>query len=380
MRVALVAGEASGDRLGAGLVRALRARVPDARFLGVGGPLMAAEGVELLARAEALSVMGLAEVLVHLPRLWRLRARLRRALLAARPDVLVGIDSPDFNLGLERALRRAGVPTVHYVSPSVWAWREGRVRTVARAAERVLTLFDFEEDFYRRHGVAATFVGHPLADLLPEAPDRAAARAALGLPARGPVVAVLPGSRRGEVTRLGPPFAAAVARLAARRPALRFVAPMAGAAAEAAWREALARHAPSAPVLTVRGRAHEALAAADVALVASGTATLEALLLKCPMVVAYRLSPLTYAVARRLVRIGRYALPNLLAGADLVPELIQDAVTPERLSAEVLGWLEAPERRRRLEAAFGAIHRRLRRDADRRAAEAVLEVARRTRA
>jgi len=380
MRIALVAGEASGDRLGAGLVRALRERVPDARFLGVGGPLMAAEGVELLAPAETLSVMGLAEVLAHLPRLWRLRARLRRALLAARPDVLVGIDSPDFNLGLERALRRAGVPTVHYVSPSVWAWREGRVRTVARAADRVLTLFDFEEAFYRRHGVAATFVGHPLADLLPETPDREAARAALGLKGGGPVVAVLPGSRRGEVARLGPVFAGAVAWLAARRPALRFVAPMAGEAVEAPWRAALAREAPQVPVTTVRGRAHEALAAADVALVASGTATLEALLLKRPMVVAYRLSPLTYAVARRLVRIGRYALPNLLAGADLVPELIQDAATPERLGAEVLGWLGAPERRRRLEAAFGAIHRRLRRDADRRAAEAVLEVARGVRA
>lgn len=375
MRVALVAGEASGDRLGAGLMRALRARVPEARFVGVGGPLMAAEGLELLAPAERLAVMGLVEVLRHLPGLLALRRRLHSALATARPDVFVGIDAPDFNLGLERRLRARGIPTVHYVSPSVWAWRQGRVRAIARAVDRVLTLFDFEAEFYEQHGVPATFVGHPLADLLPEVPDRAAARADLGLPPGGQVVAVLPGSRHGEAARLGPVFAATVAWLSAHRPGLTFVAPMATPATAALWRAALAAHAPRIPVRTVEGQAHAALAAADVALLASGTATLEALLLKRPMVVAYRLAPLTYAIARRLVRIDRYALPNLLAGTDLVPELIQDAAVPERLGAEVLAWLDQPERAARAVAAFASIHRRLRRGADGRAAEAVLEVA-----
>ena len=375
MRVGLVAGEASGDRLGAGLMRALRERVPGARFVGVGGPRMAAEALELLAPAEALAVMGLVEVLGRLPALWRLRRSLVRRLTEAGLDVFVGIDAPDFNLGLEAALRARGVRTVHYVSPTVWAWREGRVRKIARAADMVLTLFDFEVGFYRGHGVEARFVGHPLADALPLEPSAAReARAALGLDPERTTIALLPGSRAGEVSRLGPALAGAAAWLARARPGLAFVSPMASGGAEALWRRALAREAPGVEVHVLQGRSHEALAASDVAIVASGTATLEALLLRRPMVVAYRLSPLTYHIARRLVRVKRFALPNLLAGEDLVPELIQEAAAPARLGAEALAWLDAPERMARIEARFREIHERLRRGADARAAEAVLAV------
>jgi lipid-A-disaccharide synthase len=371
-----VAGELSGDNLGAAFIRAVRERQPQARFFGVAGPRMQAEGCEAWEPAESLAVMGLTEVLSHLPRLLALRRRLRARLLAERPDVFVGIDAPEFNLNLAPALHEAGIPTVQYVSPQVWAWRQGRVGRMAQFLDLVLCLLPFETRFYAEHGLAAEFVGHPLADQVPLAPDRAAARAALGLPADGEVVAALPGSRRGEVTRLAAAFAGAVALLARRRPGIAFVAPMASPQARAVFEPALAAHAPGVPVRLTDGGAQRALMAADVALVASGTATLETLLCKRPMVVAYRLGAVTAWLLRSfgLMKAPFFAQPNLLAGRAVVPEIFQEQVTPERLADELERWLDAPAERESLVATFGDIHRELRRDASARAAEAVLRL------
>ena len=380
MRVGLVAGEASGDLLGAGLIGAIRARVPQAEFAGVAGPRMVAAGCVAWEPAERLSVMGLAEVLKVLPGLLRLRRRLAGRLLAWQPDVVVGIDSPDFNLGLERRLRRR-VPTVHYVSPSIWAWRPGRIRKIARATDLVLCLLPFEPEPYEAAGVAARFVGHPLADRIPPESDARPARAALGLDADRPVLAVLPGSRSTELRYLADDFAGAVGWLARRRPELQFVAPMARPDLGQTFAAALAARAPGVDVRLLAGRARDAMTAADVVLLASGTATLEATLIKRPMVVAYRVAPLTRWVLEtfRMLRVRRFALPNLLAGRDLVPELLQDDARPERLGAEVLRWFDDPAARRALIAAFGEIHAGLRRDADATAARAVIELCERGR-
>lgn len=337
---------------------------------------MQAEGCEAWEPAESLAVMGLFEVLAHLPRLFALRRRIRERILAERPDVFVGIDAPEFNLNLAPALREAGIPTVQYVSPQVWAWRQGRVGRMGGFLDLVLCLLPFEKRFYDEHGLAAEFVGHPLADQVPLAPDRAAARAALGLPAEGEVVAVLPGSRRGEVTRLARDFAGAVALLSARRPGVAFVAPMATAEARVVFEPALAAAAPGVKVLLTEGNAQRALAAADVVLVASGTATLETLLCKRPMVVAYRLGAMTAWLLRSfgLMKAPFFAQPNLLAGRRVVPEIFQEQVTAERLAAELGRWLDAPAERAALVGLFEDIHRDLRRDASARAAEAVLRL------
>ena len=374
--IAVVAGEASGDNLGAALITALRARSPDARIIGVAGPRMRAAGCEALADAEELAVMGLTEVLRHLPRLLKLRRGLITRFTAARPDVFVGIDAPEFNLGLAARLKAQGIRTVQYVSPQVWAWRQGRVRGIGEACDRILCLLPFEPPFYERHGIAARFVGHPLADQFPMEPDRGAARAGLGLPAGETVVAVLPGSRMGEVSRLAAPFAGAAAWLAARRPGLRFVAPMVNAAVRARFEAAWAQAAPGVPVQIVDGRSRDVLAAADVVLVASGTATLETLLSKRPMVVAYRLGAVTAFLLQRLglVKVQHFSQPNLLAGREVVPEFFQDAATPEALGAAVLDWLDSPERVAPLQATFADVHAQLRRGGADLAAEAVLEL------
>jgi lipid-A-disaccharide synthase len=374
--IAVVAGEASGDNLGAALITALRARSPDVRIIGVAGPRMRAAGCEALADAEELAVMGLTEVLRHLPRLLKLRRGLITRFTAARPDVFVGIDAPEFNLGLAARLKAQGIRTVQYVSPQVWAWRQGRVRGIGEACDRILCLLPFEPPFYERHGIAARFVGHPLADQFPMEPDRGAARAGLGLPAGETVVAVLPGSRMGEVSRLAAPFAGAAAWLAARRPGLRFVAPMVNAAVRARFEAAWAQAAPGVPVQIVDGRSRDVLAAADVVLVASGTATLETLLSKRPMVVAYRLGAVTAFLLQRLglVKVQHFSQPNLLAGREVVPEFFQDAATPEALGAAVLDWLESPERVAPLQATFADVHAQLRRGGADLAAEAVLEL------
>lgn len=377
LRVGLVAGEASGDTLGAGLIAALRRAAPDTRCFGVAGPKMRAAGCEVWEPSESLAVMGLFEILGELPRLLRLRARVRRRFLAERPDVFVGIDSPEFNLRLARDLRAAGIATVQYVSPQVWAWRPKRVRRMREAVDRVLCLLPFEKRFYDGQGVHADFVGHPLADQIPLQTDRAAARARLALPANAPIVALLPGSRRGEVRRLGADFAATVRVLAARRPALVFVAPMAGAAARELFAAALAEFAPGVGVRLIDGQAQTALIAADVALVASGTASLEAALCRRPMVVVYRLGPATaWAIRRlRLVKSPFFAQPNLLAGRRLVGEYFQDEIVPESIGAELLMWLDDAARRAELCDQFASIHASLRRDASESAAQAILALA-----
>lgn len=378
LTIGVVAGESSGDNLGAALIRAVREREPGTRFVGVAGPAMREAGCEALASSSELSVIGLFEVLQHLPRLWRLRGRLRRELLALRPDVFVGIDAPEFNLNLAPALHAAGIPAVQYVSPQVWAWRRGRAQRMAKFLDLVLCLLPFEREVYEEAGLAAIFTGHPLADQLPLEPDRPAARRALGLDAGAPLVALLPGSRVGEVSRLAGDFAGAAAWLAARRPGLQFIAALAEPATRALFEAAAASRAPGLVIRIVEGRAREALAAADAVLVASGTATLETLLCKRPMVVAYRLGwASAFALRRlRLLKAAHFAQPNLLAGDRLVPELAQGEVTPERLGRELERWLDSPAAVAALSARFTAIHRELRQGASARAAEAILSLAR----
>lgn len=371
-----MAGEVSGDQLGGALIEAIRARVPDARFVGLAGEHMRAAGCEPLGSCEELAVMGLVEPLRHLPRLLRLRSRLRREFLARRIDVFVGVDAPAFNLGLARWLKARGVPAAQYVSPQVWAWRAGRVPGIARSVDAVLCLLPFEPRCYAGHEVRAPFVGHPLADRIAPGGMRQAARARLGLAAEDCVVAVLPGSRRGEVTRLGADFAAACVQLAAQSPRpLRFIAPMASDAARGIF-DAQVRVA-GASIRLLDRHADDALAAADVALVASGTATLQALLHGCPMVAAYRLAPLTAFLVRDLglVKLRHFSLPNLLAGEELVPELFQEAVTPAALAGALQGLLDDDARRVRVKARFAAIHRELRQDSARKAAEVVIGLA-----
>lgn len=374
----LVAGEASGDLLGANLIAGLRARFPDARFAGVGGPRMVAAGLDAWYPAEALAVMGLFEVLRHLPRLLAIRRGVRRRTLALRPEVFVGIDAPDFNLGLERSLKDAGIRTAHYVSPSIWAWRERRAEKIGRSADRVLCLFPMEPAIYARHGVDARFVGHPLADAFAMVPDRAAARAALGLTDEGPVLALLPGSRLGEIRRLGADFLAAAALLAREMPGLQVLAPMANAACRTAFEALVAARGEVAVHLRILdGQAHAAMIAADAVLLASGTAALEALLAKRPMTVAYRLAPWTYRLVKGLglLKVERYSLPNHLAGRDLVPELMQDACTPEALAASLRPWLLAPGLTPELAEAYARIHRALIGDPGHDAAAAIAELA-----
>ena len=376
-RIVIVAGETSGDRLGAGLIRAVRARRPDVEFAGIAGPAMQAAGCEAWVPSDELAVMGLAEVVRHLPRLRRILRDLEQRLASEPPDLYIGIDAPDFNLRVARRLRPTGLRTVQYVSPSVWAWRPGRVRVLRAACDHVLCLLPFEADFLHRHGIPATFVGHPLADELATEQDPLAARRLLGLPATGPIVAMLPGSRAGELERLGPVFAATAAWLGRRRPALTVVVPIATPALRTRYANLWSPAATGGVNLRILdGQAQEAMAAADVVLLASGTATLEAMLINRPMVVAYRLAPLTYALlkALRLVRVEHFSLPNLLAGERLVPELLQSAATPAALGTEVLRWLAQAEERARLRQRFSELGTALRRGASERAAEVVLTV------
>lgn len=373
MRIAIVAGEVSGDLLGEGLVRALKRKAPDLILEGIGGDGLLGEGLRSLHPMEALSVMGLTEVLGSLPQLLRLRRQLAERWIADPPDLFIGIDAPEFNLGLERRLREHGIPTVHYVSPSVWAWREGRIKIIRRAVDLMLTLFPFERAFYERHGVRAAFVGHPAADRLAEPRDRAADRAALGLPAAGQVVALLPGSRMSEVSRLAPVFAQAAAQLRSQRPELRFVAPIARPHLREAFAGALRAAGVAEAVTLTEGGSERAMGAADVVLLASGTATLEAMLIGRPMVVAYKVAPVSYFIFRGLglVKIDRFALPNLLAGEELVPEFIQGAATPAATAAAVAGYLDSPARCEALAQRFEALRAELHQSADERAAEAI---------
>ena len=386
--IALVAGEDSGDVLGADLARALRGRLPGVRLVGIGGPRMAAAGVECWHDIGELSVMGLAEVLRHLPRLLRLRHALARRLIDLRPDAVVGIDAPDFNLGLERRVRKAGIPTVHYVSPSVWAWREKRAQRIGQCADRILCLFPMEPAIYARHGVDARFVGHPLAERFALQPDHGAARRELGLPADAPVLALLPGSRATEIERLGDDFLCTARRLGAQIPGLHVLVPAANPRCFKALRERLAagpEHAaqsdPAPTFHLLDGHADRALLAADVALLASGTVALEAMLAKCPMVVAYRISALSYRLVHglKLMSTSLYSLPNVLAGHELVTEKMQDDCTPDQLTAAVLDLFGDGDRRQYLRTEFARLHRKLLGDATQqnpadRAAQAIVEL------
>ncbi len=374
MRIGIVAGETSGDILGAGLIRAIRVRVPDARFEGVAGPEMLAAGCEALFPAETLSVMGLAEVLRHLPRLMSVRRSLRRHFLANPPDVFIGIDSPDFNLGLELMLRKAGIPTVHYVSPSVWAWRPKRIFKVGRAADLTLALLPFEPPLYAEHGFKAEFVGHPLADAIPAKIDRDALRRELHLREEDKIVALLPGSRFTEVERLGKLFLDTAAWLSSQRPNCRFVIPAATPALNQLIKHQIRIYQPDLPITLVEGHSRDVMGAADAVLLASGTATLEAMLLNCPMVVAYRLAALSHAIVRglHLLKIPYVSLPNLLAGKELVPEFLQYRATPEFMGEALLRLLLEPATRKIQLDGFRALAGVLRRGADERAAEAVL--------
>lgn len=377
MRFALVAGEASGDQLGAGLVEALKQHYPGAEFAGIGGDAMRTAGVDTWFDAGELAVMGLAEVVRELPRLLRLRSALRKRVLAWQPDAFIGIDAPDFNLGVERWLKRRGVRTVHYVSPSVWAWRESRAAKIGHSADRVLCLFPMEPAIYERHGVDARFVGHPLADAIALDPDRAGARESLGIAFHAPVLAVLPGSRLGEITRMLPVFLETAALVAREIPDLQLVIPAANAECRASIERLLSgSRVPGPEPRILDGQAQRAMIASDVVLLASGTAALEAMLCKRPMVVGHRISPATHRIVRGLgmLKSRHVSLPNVLAGEQLVPELLQDECTPEQLAAAVLQWFHEPEAVAALRPRFRALHEQLRRGASASAADAIAEL------
>jgi lipid-A-disaccharide synthase len=375
VRFGIVAGEASGDLLGAGLIAAIKQRHPDAVFEGIAGPQMIAAGAVSLYPMERLSVMGLVEVLGRYRELIGIRRRLGEHFLANPPDVFIGIDAPDFNLGLERRLRKAGIKTAHYVSPSVWAWRQRRVKKIARSTDLMLTLFPFEASFYEQHRMPVRFVGHHLADTIPLEVDQAASRRALDLPVDGEILALLPGSRTSELRFLAATFIDTARWLCERRPGLTVVVPLVNAERRAQFEAALAQCENPPPLVLVDGRSREVMAAADVVLLASGTAALEAMLLKRPMVVAYRLAALTYWLVKRMIKVDKVSLPNLLAGEHLVPELIQHDATPEKLGAAVLNYLENPQASAAVNARFDAIHRDLRRNASSEAADAILQLA-----
>jgi lipid-A-disaccharide synthase len=375
MRIGMVAGEASGDRLGAGLIAALRCREDHLEVEGVGGARMEEAGCKLLYPMDRLAVMGVFEVLGRYRELAAARSRLAEYFLSSPPDLFVGIDAPEFNLVLEERLRAAGVRTVHYVSPQVWAWRPWRVRRVARAVDLMLVLFPFEENFYQSHGIPVTFVGHPLADEIADANDKEAARAALGLPLDRPVIALLPGSRSNEWRYHVEPFLQSVLELRKARPDLQCAFAASGREGRLYLEGILQRLDPEIPIKVFEHRTREVITAADVVLTVSGTASLETLLVGRPMVVSYRMSALSYLVARLLVRVPYFSLPNLLAGRRLVPEILQGEVEPRRLAREVSRWLDDAVAVEDLKQAFSAIRLTLRRQASHAAAAALLDLA-----
>jgi lipid-A-disaccharide synthase len=373
--IAMVAGEASGDQLGAHLVAALKARRPQLRFSGIGGPRMAAQGCEIAVPMDRLAVRGYVEALRHYREIMRIRSRLGDALLENRPGLFIGVDASDFNLDLERRLKQAGIPAVHYVSPSIWAWRRWRVRRVARSATHLLAMFPFEPALYAKSGLPVTYVGHPLADIIPLNVDKAGARAQLRLPSRKLVVALLPGSRRSELEHMAETFILAAHRFRQEIADVHFVCPLATRETRDLFEATLHAHGRTdLPLTLLFGHSHEALAAADLALVASGTATLEAALLKTPMVITYRQSPLSWALQRQMLYLPYIGMPNILAGEQLVPELIQGRATPAALSAALLELLRDTALQERQVQRFREMHTLLRQDNAHKAADAVLEV------
>ena len=374
IRIGIVAGEASGDLLGAGLMRALRERMPYLSFEGIGGPQMQAQGCRSLFPMEQLSIIGL-EAVNKYPEIHGIRNKLADRFLSNPPDIFIGIDVPDFNLVLEEKLKSAGILTMHYVSPTVWAWRGYRIRRIRRAVDRMLTLFPFEASYYRKHRVPVTFVGHPLADQIDEKYDAAAVRRRLHLPTVGTVVALLPGSRISELKRHADLFVKTALWLHRRHPDMHFVAPFVSAETRALFEHALYRHgAWFLPLAVVANHSRDAMAASDIVLLASGTATLEAALLKKPMVVTYKMPWLSYFLIRPFLHVDVYALPNILAGRRLVPELMQREAVPEKLGGAVEYYLSHRDKAKSVQTALAGIHRSLRRNANRRAAEAVIKL------
>ncbi len=374
--VVLVAGEASGDLLASHLVRALRERWPHARFAGIAGPKMVDAGVKAWWPSEKLAVRGYVEVIHHYPEISGIRSALARRLIADPPDVFIGVDAPDFNLDLEVRLREAGVKTCHFVSPSVWAWRAGRMDKIRRAVSHMLCLFPFEEKLYRDAGIAATFVGHPLADVIAPDASQADARSALGLPERARVIALLPGSRQSELRYLAERFVTAAQNMSRVLPEAKFVVPLASPETEVLWRDTVlaleARTGVPVPPMVMAPRAtHRALAACDVALVASGTATLEVALFKRPMVIAYNMAPITWSMMRRMKYQPYVGLPNILCGKFVVPEFIQEDATPENLAQATLSFLQQPNHAAQVAECFASLHQMLRCDSAERAATAV---------
>lgn len=374
LKLAVVAGETSGDHLGGAIIRALRRQVDQLDTFGVTGESMRSAGCRSLASIETLSVVGLAEVATQLPRLWKFSRRLERDILREAPDLVLGIDAPDFNLGLERRLRQAGLRTVHYVSPSVWAWRPGRAKAMARAAEAVLCLFPFEPEYYTDQSIRAVYVGHPLADEI-VSESREMARKDLNLPRFNPVVALMPGSRSGEIKRLGPLFYSVADELYRTGEPVYFVVPAASEPLADELASLLQKH-PGLPVTVVTGQTHRAVTAADVVLVASGTATLEVQLLGRPMVMAYRLAPVTAWILRsfRLIHSPYFALPNLIIGREVVPELVQEEANVAKISAVLQDLLANEDARKNQLSAFKSVHSRIGSGAANAAADAVLDI------
>lgn len=375
--IGIVAGEASGDILGSGLIKEIKKRFPNAKFEGIGGPLMIAEGFSSHVPMERLSVMGLFEVLGRIFELIGIRRRLKKHFIKSKPDVFIGIDAPDFTLGLELYLRKHGIKTAHYVSPSVWAWRQKRIFKIARAVDLMLTLFPFEARFYNEHNVPVRFVGHPLADLIPMNSSQQDYRKELGLDADKSIVALLPGSRSGEIHYLGDVFVQAAELISQSRPDVQFVLPYVNEARKQQIEELLGKYNLALSIKLVQGQSRAVMAASDVILLASGTATLEAMLVKRPMVVAYRMSAITYAIMTKLMKAPYISLPNLLANKLLVPELIQAQASPVNLAREVLSRLSSSEEQQKLQNAFSDIHNDLKQDASYQAAEAVCNLIKR---
>ena len=371
--IVMVAGEASGDLLGSRVIDTLRRRIPAAKFAGIGGPRMIAAGFESWFPQERLAVRGFVEVLRHLRGILALRRELARRILANRPQLFLGIDSPEFNLGLERRLKTAGIRTAHMVSPQVWAWRSGRVRSIGQSVSQLLVLFPFEEALYRQAGIGVTYVGHPLADEIPDRIDREAMRAELRLPGRAKVITVLPGSRQSEIEMMADVFIETAKLIARTSPDVRFLVPLVTRETRGLFEEAIYRcNAHELPLTLLFGHARDALAACDVALATSGTVTLEAALSHRPMVIAYRVAPLSATIARWLVRVPHIGLPNILCGEAVAPEFLQDDATPENLAQAVANLLADEPVRRRIEHRFERLHHELRRDAAERAADALM--------
>jgi lipid-A-disaccharide synthase len=373
MRLAMVAGEASGDLLAGLLLGGLTQRWPELATFGIGGPRMAERGFVAWWPHDKLAVRGYVEVLRHYREIKGIRDALAQRLLGEPPDAFIGVDAPDFNLGLEARLRGAGIKAIQFVCPSIWAWRPGRIDAIARSVDHVLCLFPFEPALLARRGIPATFVGHPLADAIPLEVPRAQARAALGLDATQPVVALLPGSRRSEIEAIAPTFGAAAAALAHRRPDLRFVLPVAPGL-RSLVEACLRGRTGAAPITLLDGCSHEALAACDVTLIASGTATLEAALFKRPMVIAYKMNAVSWQLMKRMQLQPWVSLPNILCREFVVPERLQADATPERLADDVLGWLDEPARASALQARFLNLHHELRRDTARTATDAIAQI------